>query len=758
MKKRIITIILSLLLCTSIMLGCSNKMYALPYYDLTDPIRGYDKNMFTYNELIADGPDPSLIQITDPEDPDYGWFYVYPTTGDCVSIGAYRSRDMQQWESVGTVYVGVEGSCARDRIWAPECIYDENTDRYYLFFSAADYFCNPEIFPQRELLNDGGVYSYPSFETYDDREKYFFYQDYVFEKFAVTNPTKQDIALVVNELQLRIALLLKMGVGVDVVDGIEGGYTTKYKQEDIDFALSVYEELDLDAYNGDSELTAEVAAETYKEAKKTLVATYAPEITVFPHEVSSRLFVAVSDSPRGPFLQYTNEEGKVNAMGDAYNPTQRTLDLSMPYIAQEDVYKWLKYHVSDYYKGTNRDFYIDENGEKQPSQMIGDSSTDINEELSCEMIDISPFIDPKTGDKYIYAIRGPNAAMNSLNFIFGIKIGDKNSKWTDDPMWETTTRLTRTHYYTTDDLAKSNNSKMDLEEGYSNEGPHMYYDAVGDNYYLTMSLNGWNSPDYSVIQAIGKSPLGPFRKLSRTEGGVLLASEPGWDHVAGPGHHSFCTFNGKLYVAYHDHPDTNTGQGPRHIAVDEVVFVENENGLRVMHVNGPTKSFMPKMGPDMPYKNIATEATVTATNVEEYSDVSYLTDGVIRIYSFDYFISEFETGDEETTEITLTFDDYRSIAAIMVFNSVNFVTHFKKVDRIEFDFKRTLENGRTEKGTAYINDLAFDMNRYSNEEKQLMRPGGSAIAQFYEMQVKEIRLTFTSETTIAISEIYVLGK
>lgn len=757
MKKRIITIILSLLLCTSIMLGCSNKMYALPYYDLTDPIRGYDKNMFTYNELIADGPDPSAIQITDPEDPDYGWFYVYPTTGDCVSIGAYRSRDLQEWESVGDVYVGADGSCAQNRIWAPECIYDASTDRYYLFFSAADYFSDPTVFPQREVIN-ADIYGFPSFENYKDREKYFFYQDYVFAEFAASSPTKDDIALVLNEIELRLALLEKMGEGVAITDGIAGGYVTAYKQKDIDFAKSVYAELNLTDYREATEFTSDMAKQTYKDAKKVLVATYAPEITVFPHEAASRLFVAVSDSPKGPFVQYTNEEGKVNGMGDAYDPDQRTLDLSMPYIAQEDIYKWLKYHVSDYYKGASCDFYIDENGEKKPSQMVGQTTNTLVEELSCEMIDVSPFVDPKTGDKYLLAVRGPNAEMGSINFVFGVKLGDKNAKWTDDPMWETTTRLTRTNWYSTDDITKGNNSKLDLNEGGVNEGPHMYYDAVGDNYYLTMSLNGYNCPDYSVIQAIGKSPLGPFRKLTRKEGGIVLASEDDWDHVAGPGHHSFCSFNDKLYIVYHDHLDAKTGTGPRYIAVDEVVFVENDNGQRIMHVNGPTKAFMPEIGPDMPYRNLAPEAKITATNVEEDSSVSYLNDGVIRIYTHDNFIREFATGAEEKTEITLTFDEYRTVAAIMVFNSFDFVTHFERVDRIEFDFKRTKKNGKTEEGTAFINDLAFDMDKHANLGKQLMRPGGSAIAQFAEMQVKEIRFTFVSEDPITISEIYVLGK
>ena len=39
-----------------------------------------------------------------------------------------------------------------------------------------------------------------------------------------------------------------------------------------------------------------------------------------------------------------------------------------------------------------------------------------------------------------------------------------------------------------------------------------------------------------------------------------------------------------------------------------------------------------------------------------------------------------------------------------------------------------------------------------------MRPGGAAIAEYDELKVKEIRLTFKHDAPIAISEIYVLGK
>ena len=71
-------------------------------------------------------------------------------------------------------------------------------------------------------------------------------------------------------------------------------------------------------------------------------------------------------------------------------------------------------------------------------------------------------------------------------------------------------------------------------------------------------------------------------------------------------------------------------------------------------------------------------------------------------------------------------------------------------------------DGKEIKGTAYIDNLKFDTDRHighnGDEEYNFMRPGGAAIAEYDELKVKEIRLTFKHDAPIAISEIYVLGR
>ena len=108
----------------------------------------------------------------------------------------------------------------------------------------------------------------------------------------------------------------------------------------------------------------------------------------------------------------------------------------------------------------------------------------------------------------------------------------------------------------------------------------------------------------------------------------------------------------------------------------------------------------------------------------------------------------------------ITFDDYRTVRALMVYNSYDYLTHWEEIDRVEFDVKKEV-NGEEKEITAIIENLRFDTERYINDEDEgfeFMRPGGAAIAEFAELPVKEIRITFKHDSPIAVSEIYVLGK
>lgn len=720
MRKKTLCALLAVCLSVSLFVGCNNStMYELSYYDEMNAAKGYDENLFYENDMEAACADPTAIYITDKNDPDYGWFYMYPTSDSdfgCHGFSAYKSRDLKSWQYVGPVFDPKEESWSHFSCWAPECIYDAETGKYYLFYSSTDYY-NALSMPGH-ANNDGYTF------INNDEKKY--YRGIEADINAIVGDNKKTTKEKINVLDSAIDELKKFYEGVTA--DVEASNGRTYTQGQITDALN-------QIANQDKTVTDE--SQRLNDARTCLLKAKTVDVKKMFTSQDFGIGVAVSDSPRGPFTQYTNVKDE-----EGYDENNREITIDLPFLASEDVYYWLHDHRSEWYKGPDTP-------EQNPGQMT-------NVESCAPMIDVHPFVDPVSGEKYLYMVRDPNGG--GPGFIFVMKMG---KKWTDDPKWDTATRLTRFGYYTTDDLSSSNKSSDLIEGTIINEGPYVYYNKDSKKYYLTLSVNSYNKRSYSVVQAIGDSPLGPFRKLSRAEGGTVVATDFDWDHVSGPGHHSFVTFNDNLYIVYHAHYKRVTGGDQRGSCVDEVVWTKNAQGETIMHCNGPTYSYQPKIGPDAEYKNIATQAKITATNVAEDSDVSLLNDRLIRFFTWDEYLKEFTTGNKKETKITLTFDDYVATRALMVYNSWDYSFHWEKIDRVEMDFVKTVD-GKEVTGTAYIDDLKFDTERHigynSDEQYNFMRPGGAAIAEYDELKVKEIRLTFKHDAPIAISEIYVLGK
>ncbi|MBQ0098929.1 MAG: family 43 glycosylhydrolase, partial [Firmicutes bacterium] len=332
---------------------------------------------------------------------------------------------------------------------------------------------------------------------------------------------------------------------------------------------------------------------------------------------------------------------------------------------------------------------------------------------------------------------------NSTCEIFVIKVGDKNARWTDDWQWDTVTQLTRMGYKNmTEEMPTS-----DLNESAINEGPYVIYNPNNDKYYLTLSKGSYQNSSYAALQAIGDSPMGPFEKLSKADGGFLLQSN---DNVTGPGHHSFITYGGKTYIVYHQQVKKE-GNGDRAICVDEVKWIKNSKGVDIMYVNGPSRSPQAIFA-NSEYDNIANKATVTVVNGQEGTEKN-LIDGLYGASTDMDFVNEFSATKKDCT-ITLTFNGYKTIRSIMIYNSKNYEKAFSSVNRIEFDFK--LKNGT--EGVAYIDNLKFNENYFYTENgEQKVLPCSASIAEFEEMYVNEIRIYF-SDKIVNVSEIVVLGK
>lgn len=377
-------------------------------------------------------------------------------------------------------------------------------------------------------------------------------------------------------------------------------------------------------------------------------------------------------------------------------------------------------------------------------------------------IDASPFYGAD-GEKYLLFCRVADSGDSGNDSVWGMRM----NSWTS-PDYSTLTKLTSVGYLTADKTEKA----VYEADSPRNEGPHMYVRKHEDGtatYYLTYSINGLN--DYAVCQAVGESPLGPFVKPTEADGGILLANDNlTWDHIKGPGHHCFIEVEDELYIVYHQQMNREMGDSwDRTLAMDRIKFTENESGQEVMVANGPTWSLQPQIEAFAEYTNIASDAKVSATQGD---NVEALTDGLLSMYKGIEFVKEFESS--KTTTITLDFGEYREITGLMIYNSKWFEKAFVEVDRIEFDFRNDeLPDG----ATAYIEDLEFDWTSYKNAITDDMRPGGSAVAVFEPLEVKEIRITFelpierpellqllddegyvVSQEMVNVSEIAVLGK
>ena len=371
-------------------------------------------------------------------------------------------------------------------------------------------------------------------------------------------------------------------------------------------------------------------------------------------------------------------------------------------------------------------------------------------------IDPHPYVD-ENGDKYMFwaKVTGPDRL-----------VVVKMENWLK-PDWSTARLVTAHGFYTVEDYYASLNGepvdqvKYELNGYYTNEGPTVI--AHNGKYYLTFSIGAYRDNSYEVIQAVSDNIMGPYRKLTLEEGGILMSGQlAGSQDITGTGHHAFVQAGDQLLMIYHRHNDPMVGGGPRNPAVDEIKWITIKdkygNDLDVMYSNGPTSTVQPKIEAFSDYKNIADEATISG-----HEDVKYLNDGLLSIYKylnddFGQYIQETEI--TKTTTFTLDFSEARTVRAVMVYNSKNEFTAFAKIARIEFV---CIEDGQ--EVIRYIKDVELSAECYQANDYDgsifYISPGAAAYAEFAELNVKSIRITIEvpdGQDSVGISEIRVLGK
>lgn len=371
-------------------------------------------------------------------------------------------------------------------------------------------------------------------------------------------------------------------------------------------------------------------------------------------------------------------------------------------------------------------------------------------------IDPHPYVD-KNGDKYLFWVDSTDSdRISAVKMINWLK-----------PDWSTATVLTYHGYYTVEDWkAAQAGSYVDtvsyeLPSVTINEGPVVT--EHNGKFYLTFSVNSYRDSSYQVAQAVSDNLMGPYRKLTEEEGGILISGGTmGSQDVSGTGHHSFVTVGEQTYIFYHRHDDFILAGSARNHAIDEIKWITVKdimgNDLDVMYANGPTCSEQPRIEAFSEYKNIAQEAALSGGENTEY-----LTDGLLSLYKYakPTFIENIqETTITETTTFTFDFDSARTVRAVMVYNSKMEDNCFTGVERIELVCR---ENGQ--EVIRYIKDIAFNPRYLQTNDYDgsvyYVTPGAAAYAEFDELNVTAVRITVSvpeGQEAVGISEIRILGK
>ena len=374
-----------------------------------------------------------------------------------------------------------------------------------------------------------------------------------------------------------------------------------------------------------------------------------------------------------------------------------------------------------------------------------------------DALDPHPYIDAN-GDKYLFWVSGTSSSR-----VFAVKM----INWLK-PDWSTATHILEHSFYTIEDWKASQNGETVENVPYElmihnriNEGPQLL--EHNGKFYLTYSVNSYEDNSYMVAQAVSDSILGPYRKLTEAEGGILISgSTAGSQEVTGTGHHDFVTVGNQLFMVYHRHNDTVIAGGARNPAIDEIkwITIKDKDGkdLDVMYTNGPTITVQPKIEGFAEYVNIADEAKVSGSQ-----DAKYLNDNLLSIYKYanpDFMQYIQETTITKTTTFTFDFDRARPIRAVMVYNSKMETSAFEQVAKVEFVCE---ENGKEVVRfikNIHFGDENFQANDYDGSIYYIVS-GAAAYAEFNELNVKSVRITIevpAGQQTVGISEIRILGK
>ena len=379
--------------------------------------------------------------------------------------------------------------------------------------------------------------------------------------------------------------------------------------------------------------------------------------------------------------------------------------------------------------------------------------TGLGLEYNNAAIDASPFFDGN-GELYLYFADHPDDH-SSGETICGMKM--KSMAYPD---YTTVTVLTAPGAATVNSSAGSmsftKGEDYFVSESGINEAPFMVYH--NGTYHLTYASNGYAHISYSVHQAIGNSPLGPFTKVDQENGNPVHDGSLFGD-VHGTAHHSFVKNGDELWLVYHRHGSVYDGVGwSRPTAVDRVNFVTNSQDQDVLTSNGPSRTLTWLPAHISGYENLAKTAQITVNNG---SGGQYLVDDVLPLYQ----VAENRKLSIKDSDlvITLKWQKPVSVSALMVYNAVTPEKGFSKLSDVRFKL------ADSEYDWAVIKNLSLQAGGWDPESEDYLECA-PAVAEFDEIWITELQITIEEghrllkynkqgeiNTALDVTEIVVLG-
>lgn len=243
------------------------------------------------------------------------------------------------------------------------------------------------------------------------------------------------------------------------------------------------------------------------------------------------------------------------------------------------------------------------------------------------------------------------------------------------------------------------------------EGPNMLKSPINGKYYMTYSVNHYPDRYYTVCYAVSDTPLGDYEKpyekdgywtnlffgYAGSNGGTVYDQWEGFQ--SGTAHHFIFKAGDEYMIAYHAHKNRKDSTSGRMVAFDHVYF--DKDG--VPYCQGPSTSLQPLPSSISDYKNVAPLAENIA--VENVDNTDYIND--------EYVVEHYNLAQEANKEVILNsgksyikikLDKKYKVGGIQVVNSAFYDKMVESIDFIKLGNNKNIIDGMFD-GDNYV-DLA----------------------------------------------------